>query len=69
MLIKRIKQAGDGNKDDGAEADKTVGLGRDVKDGGKLIHQGDDADRQAGEPDPPALVIGEKIGPAKQIKK
>ena len=37
------QQAGDGDKDDGAQADEAVRFGGDVKDGGELIHQGDDA--------------------------
>ena len=60
------QQAGDGDKDDGGQADEAVGFGGDVKDGGELIHQGDDAHRQIGEPDAAVLVKGEQVGPPRQ---
>ncbi len=63
------QQAGDGDKDDGAQADEAVRFGGDVKDGGELIHQGDDPHRQIGEPDAAVLVIGEQIFPPEQKDK
>jgi len=54
---KADQQAGNGNKDDGAQTYKAVGFGGGIKDGGKLIHQGDDAYGQKGKPDPAPMVI------------
>ena len=49
------------NEDHGAEADEAVSLRRDVKDGGELVHQGDDGHRQEGKPDAPLLVKSEQV--------
>ena len=66
---KAHQQAGDGNKDDGAQADEAVRLGGGVKDRGELIHQGDDAHREIRQPDAAILVEGEQVFPPEQIDK
>ena len=55
------EQAGDRDKDDGGQADEPVGLGGDVKDGGELVHQGDDPDGQPGEPPAALVVVGQEF--------
>ena len=52
---KANQQRGQGDEDDGAEADETVRFGRSVKDRGKFVHQGDDGHGEPGEPDSPLL--------------
>ena len=51
------------------QADEAVRFGGDVKDGGELIHQGDDPHRQIGEPDAAVLVKGEQVFPPEQKDK
>ena len=63
------QQRGDGNKKDGAQADKAIGLGGDIKNRGELVHQGDDPDRQKSQPDPPSLVKGKEVPLAEQFDK
>ena len=58
---------GDGDKDDGAQADEAVGLGRGVKDRGELVHQGDDRDGQPGEPPAPLVVVGQEFPVPEQV--
>ena len=58
------QEAGDGDEDQGAAADKPISFCRGVKDGGELVHQGDDGHRQKGEPDAAALPEGKQVGPA-----
>ena len=60
-------QAGCRNKDDGGQADEPVGFGGDVKDGGELVHQGDDPDGQPGEPPAPLVVVGQEFPIPEQV--
>ncbi len=63
------QQTGNGDKDDGGEADEAVGFGGNVKDGGELVHQGDDPDGQPGEPPAPLEVVGQEFPIPKQVDK
>ncbi len=55
------QDTGDGDEDEGAGADKPVSFRRGIKDGGELVHQGDDGHRQEGQPNTPLLVKGEQV--------
>ena len=55
-----MKKEREGDEEDGAGTDKTEGFGRGIKDGGQLIHQGDDGHGQPRQPDFSALEIGQE---------
>jgi hypothetical protein len=63
---KANQQAGQGDEDQGAVADKAMGFGGRVKDGPKYIHPTDDCYCEPGQPQPPLMVIRNQTPPGEQ---
>jgi hypothetical protein len=63
---KANQQGGKGDEDHGAVADKTVGLGRGVKDGPKYIHPTDHRYGEKRQPQAPLMVIRQQMPPGEQ---